>query len=532
MFATRLLSIAALASSFASPYHGFSGPAIAPAHAFRASAALVELRGRSSLARPVLRRARARIVSRELRLWRVPKRSAVATVRALRHAHIIVAAEPERYAQTTMAAPFADPLYPTEWWRAAVGADGLTAPGAGIPITIVDSGVDLTHPEFAQRADTSALNAQSLTDTAEDFHGTAVASVAAAPANGAGIVGVYPTAAVRSWDAGRLSNADVIAGIVTAARRGPAVINLSLGYPQPDPMIEQAVLVAFGEGSVVVASAGNDFENGNPLIYPASLPHVLTVAATDEGNRPTSFSSSSEAVDLAAPGQNIVAAVPLSFDSSGYRSVDGTSFSAPIVTAATAWVWSVRRQLDNTQVFDLMRWSARDIWHAGFDPDTGFGLLDLPAALSSAAPRADPQEPNDDVYEVKPNGLFRDATAPLTRGAHGSAHLAARLDFTEDPVDVYRVWIPAHKAVKVRAAGDGDVDLAIWRPTTASVAETGAARQRDLLGSSAQTGTTADVVSATNPGRRGEYVYAEVSLGAEAAAASYTLSVSTLRAKH
>ena len=157
-----------------------------------------------------------------------------------------------------------------------------------------------------------------------------------------------------------MSNADVIAGILAAAKRGPTVINLSLGYPQPDPMIEQAVLVAFGEGSIVVASAGNDFANGNPLIYPASLPHVLTVAATDESNRPTDFSSSSEAVDLSAPGQHIVAAVPLSYDPNGWQSVDGTSFSAPIVSAATAWVWTARPQLDNTQVVDLMRWSARD----------------------------------------------------------------------------------------------------------------------------------------------------------------------------
>ena len=54
-----------------------------------------------------------------------------------------------------------------------------------------------------------------------------------------------------------------------------------------------------------------------------------------------------------------------------------------------------------TQLFDLMRWSATDIGAPGFDQDTGWGLLNLPAALSAEAPAVDPEEPNDDVYQVR-----------------------------------------------------------------------------------------------------------------------------------
>ncbi len=520
--------VAALATPVAL---AFAGPTVAPARDLRSGAVLVELTHVTSAARETLRRSGAELVSAQLRVWLLPQRSAFVAVRRLERAHVVAGAERLRIARPAATAPFSDPLYPTEWWRAAVDAEAVTPPQAGIPVTILDSGVDVTHPEFAHRANTTALNPQSLTDTSEDFHGTAVASVAAAPANGVGIVGLYPTAALRAWDAHQLSNADVIAGILAAAKHGPAVINMSLGYPQPDPVVEQAVLVAFGEGSIVVASAGNDFQNGNPLVYPASLPHVLTVAATDDSNRPTDFSSASEAVDLAAPGQHIVAALPLSYDRSGYGSLDGTSFSAPIVSAATAWVWTARPKLDNTQVFDLVRWTARDIWRPGFDQDTGFGLLDVASALSATPPPADPREPNDDVYEVKARGLFRAAAQPLTHGSHGSAHLQARLDVTEDPADVYRVWIPAHRTVKVKVAGDDDVDISAWKSTAASIAETGAARQRDLLGTSAQEGIAPEVVSVANTGRRGEYVYVSVELGAAAAAASYTLGVTTLRAK-
>ena len=84
-----------------------------------------------------------------------------------------------------------DPLEPQEWWLAHVGADPAAAPGPGVPITIVDSGTDPTHPEFAGRPNTTFLNGQT-TFGREEYHGTIVASIAAAPENGVGIVGVYP----------------------------------------------------------------------------------------------------------------------------------------------------------------------------------------------------------------------------------------------------------------------------------------------------------------------------------------------------
>src|SRR4051812_38341505 len=93
----------------------------------------------------------------------------------------------------------ADPLYPQEWWLSHVGADRATPPGPGVPIAIVDSGVDPTHEEFANRPNTSFLNDQT-TFGREEFHGTVVASVAAAPDNAVGLDCVYPAAALEIWD--------------------------------------------------------------------------------------------------------------------------------------------------------------------------------------------------------------------------------------------------------------------------------------------------------------------------------------------
>src|SRR6266545_5720730 len=137
---------------------------------------------------------------------------------------------------------------------------GPCSPAAGKPVTVVDSGIDLTHPEFADRANTTVLNAQTTDDEDED-HGTQVASVIAAPNNGAGVVGVYPEAVLRIWDAspfGFLNEGSAIQGIVEAARRGPGVINLSFGGEDDDPLLEEAINFAFRSGSLVVAAAGND----------------------------------------------------------------------------------------------------------------------------------------------------------------------------------------------------------------------------------------------------------------------------------
>jgi hypothetical protein len=324
-----------------------------------------------------------------------------------------------------------------------------------------------------------------------------------------------------------LTDADAIRGIETAAQAGPSVINLSFGGAGADIALQNEIFSVFRRGSIVVAASGNSRDQGNPLNFPANIAHVLTVAATDRTDRAAPFSSSSPGVDLAAPGVEIETAVPLSFNATGYESLDGTSFSAPIVSGATAWVWTARPGLKNTQIYDLMRWSARDVGAPGFDEDTGFGILDIPAALALTAPAVDPQEPNDDVNLVKPGSLFRDGTAPLTSPTTRTASLKARLDFTEDPADVYRVWVPAGRTVTVSVHGTDNVDLRAWRPSTQSVTESGAAKKRDLAASSSKTGKATDVVHIKNTARNGAYYYADVVPGPTVGDAAYTLTAAT-----
>ena len=432
-------------------------------------------------------------LAHELRIWRVPSYA----VAELRRAGVVRVSRPEGLLPTLTASQqnATDPLVPQEWWRAAIGSDRVDSPGAGKPVTVVDSGVDLTHPEFATRPNTTALNAQTTTEVDED-HGTEVSSVIAAPNNGVGIVGIYPDAVLRVWDAspfGFLSEGSAIQGIYEAARNGPGVINLSFGGEDDDPLLDDAIQFAFRSGSLVVAAAGNDALSGNPPNFPADYAHVLTVGATNESNEVAAFSSLSPTVDLAAPGVHIPVAEPLAMDPSGYTTDgNGTSFASPLVAGAAAWVWTVRPELDNTQLFELMRRSATDIAAPGFDNASGYGLLNLPAALAFKAPSRDPQEPNDKPRQIEPHGLFAAGTPPLTTPGRTTGSISARVDRSEDPIDLYRVWAPAGRTLRAQVAGSVLVRLLerTTRERALAVGKHGVATYR-------------------NKGK-GSYVYAEV----------------------
>jgi subtilisin family serine protease len=421
--------------------------------------------------------------------------------------------------------PGAAPAPPAAWWVAKLDASGLRPPGPGKPVTVVDTGLDLTHPEFEGRPNTVALNRQQISSQ-DDVHGQPNSSLIGA--HGAKMRVMLPTARLLEWDASTadgLSLSEIISGIEAATGEGPGVITLSFGSDGDVPMLEDVILEAFHEGSIVVAASG-DSRGLDLSPYPAEYAHVLTVGATARNDRVGTFSSPSSFIDIAAPGVGVGVAVPTSRDPSGYTTASGTSYSAALVSGALAWIWSARPRLDNTQLITLVRRTARRLDPRGISNDTGWGELDLRRALSAPAPPRDPYEPNDDVKLVRPGGLFPAGTPLLTSEGKPTATLAARLDQNKDPNDVYRAFVPGRGSLHVAVATQtGDASVRGWGPRTPTILERGPVERRDLLATRKLGREAFDV---PNRGARGEVVYVDVSAGVSRTA-SYTLSLATTR---
>jgi hypothetical protein len=393
---------------------------------------------------------------------------------ALRSRGLLVYAQANVLRSTKQAVPN-DPLSgPPDDWRAAVADPNIAPPAVTDTsplIALLDTRLDETHPEFVG-SHTSTLGNRPL----DNLHGTATAAVAAAPVNGVGIVGVWPGARALNIplhsNGDRLSCSASAQGVQQAIAAHAAVINMSYGSATLCRAEYRALQRAVRDGIIPVAAAGNEFAAGNPLEFPASLPHVLTVGAVDASRRSSAFSNRNAALDLSAPGEQIMTAVPPSLDDDGtpdgYERLDGTSFSAPMVSAAAAWIRAARADLTPDQVAQVVRLSATDIGRKGYDADTGFGLLNVGAALNKPPPPRDPLEPNDDMTFVD-GRTFGKPSAAVFKG-RGTVRFGALVDAFEDPADVYRVKVPAHSRVRVTAKPTfGNPVLAGFPPATKSL---------------------------------------------------------------
>jgi hypothetical protein len=100
---------------------------------------------------------------------------------------------------------------------------------------------------------------------------------------------------------------------------------------------------------------------------------------------------------------------------------------------------------------------------------------------------------------------------------------------TEDPEDVYRVWVPAHNRISASTRSGANVNLALWGPKTRTVYEQGSALKRDLLAYSQRSGSRPDTVRGRNTTRVGAFYYVDAFLGKRVSAASYSLKVSVSR---
>jgi hypothetical protein len=448
-----------------------------------------------------------------------------------------------------------DPFYARQWYLGAVKAFDAwpqrpTLPG--MRVAVIDSGIDVGHPEFAGRI---AQAKSFVGGTARDNHGhgTFIAGlIAASMNNNEGIAGMaFPAQLLVA----KVVRSDGVVPLDAEARairwavdQHARVINLSLGGvrdpgdPTRDsfsPLEANAVEYAIRHGVVVVAAVGNgDQAPEQPwryASYPAALPHVLGVSAVARDGTVPMFSNRDPLYnDVAAPGDELLSTLPRhltafrpncedqGYSDCGpqeYRRPQGTSFAAAIVSAGVVLARTSWPNLRDEQIVGLIERSAADMTTLsgcrrcteGRDSVSGWGMLDVASAVGypGRLPGIDSHETNDD------------AGSRSWRIRRRNVGLHATLDYWNDQNDVYAVRLRKGGRLAVTLTGKAllDVNLFLWRPGTKRIA---AARSLSMV-ADRSAGPGAREFFSFRAARPGTY-YVQVKI-AEPGASAYVLRV-------
>ncbi len=280
-----------------------------------------------------------------------------------------------------------DYYYDSQWHLPKISAPegwDLTTGAADIPIAILDTGVDPSHPDLQAKLLPGYNFYDRNTDTADvRGHGTAVAGAAAAISNnGSGVAGVAwrnPILPLRiSAPDGYATYSAMASAITYAADHGAKVINLSYGGENYSSTLQSAVDYAWSKGAVVVASAAN-YSTDTPY-YPAACNHVVAVSATNTSDQLTTFSNYGNWVDVAAPGVSIYT----TSRGGGYGAYSGTSFSSPVTAGLLALIFSANPSLTNQDVLDILTQNTDDLGAPGFDGTFAHGRINVKKSLQAA----------------------------------------------------------------------------------------------------------------------------------------------------
>jgi subtilisin family serine protease len=332
--------------------------------------------------------------------------------------------------------------------------------GSGRTVAVLDTGLDLSHPEFVGRVERT-FDTATLGRDVTDFvgHGTFVSGlISAIDGNGIGakgVAGATKVMAVRGSLDGGFAITDILRGMEFAVARGADVLNLSLAGVGFSFSQARALEGAFVNDVLPIAASGNSARQGNPIEFPAAFLGGerggkgigLSVAATTPTGAPADFSNHNRYVSVAAPGAGSSGckfgvfstlpagatdwdqpgSCPLTFAQGASRFAygEGTSFSTPIAAGIAALAWQVEPRLASEQVADVIVRSAHQTHGAGWNEFTGSGVVDGQAATALArrydvgAPRVRANALRlDNTVSVRVRAS-RDRTEPGRELAHG-----------------------------------------------------------------------------------------------------------------
>jgi serine protease len=366
----------------------------------------------------------------------------ILAIKRLRASPDVAYAEPN-YRRSIHAAPPNDPLFSSQWnYRNVNLLDAWDhTKGAGTIVAVLDTGAKKAHPDFVNAdassqllagydmiADPTTANDGDGRDANSDdpgdrelvtdssWHGSHVAgTVAAATGNAIGCAGIAPATKilpVRVLGVGGGTVDDIVQGILYAAglqndagvlpARRADVINMSLGGPGLSQATADAIQLARGAGTVVVASAGNDATDAS-FYSPAGEAGVVTVSAVDLLEQAASYSNYGSVVDVAAPGGDDTTdqngdgipdgVLSLVYSNNGktlYTPYEGTSMASPHVSGIVALMKAVYPALSPDELDKMLAGTAgvgpitQDLGVKGRDDSFGNGLINANLAVLSA----------------------------------------------------------------------------------------------------------------------------------------------------
>lgn len=251
-----------------------------------------------------------------------------------------------------------------QWYLDAMKAREMweVSKGEGVTVAVLDSGTDASIPELrGQVLDGKDITRDPISaHTDKTGHGTSMSALIAGTGADGGIQGLAPGAKilpVRNLDIawGDDTLGSIAEGIKYALKHDAKVINISQGKLYPDEIpesLQQAIDAAYDQGALIFASAGNEGNKRNHRDYPAGLPGVVAVGATDEEGKVTKFSSYGPHLALAAPGSEM--AVRCDKNEGTCKGEGGTSAAAALASASAALIWSKHPDWTANQVLRVM----------------------------------------------------------------------------------------------------------------------------------------------------------------------------------
>lgn len=274
-----------------------------------------------------------------------------------------------------------------QWNLSAIQAEAgwdITKGDEHIIIAVIDTGVDLDHPDLRRRI-TNGYNVLLNNNFPDDDngHGTHVAGIIASETNNhegvAGITWYNKIMPIKAMGAeGHGTTFDIAKGIFWAVDHGADVINMSLGNYQHSSLLKGAIDYAYSKNVVLIAAAGN--ENTMQPSYPAAFSKVLSVAAVSYTGQRAPFSNYGDYIDVAAPGVQI----PSAYFNQQYAALSGTSMASPHVAGLAGLLLSVNPNLTNQEVIDIIKNSTYDLGIPGTDHEFGSGLINVKNGLEDA----------------------------------------------------------------------------------------------------------------------------------------------------